>query len=318
MSQLDSSTSTNANLSLSRTDLLAILFIVIVWGTNFIAMKWALLELTPFQTGAARFACAALPWLFFYRFPKSHTRWVIIYGLCQGVLQFGCLFVALKIGMTSSMAAILLQNHVFFTAILAFFLLGERLNRQSILGLCLAAIGLGIFIAHLLGAEPLSGASKITLAGFICTVCAAAFWGTSNIIVRLSKSVGTGYDPFAFLIWSCTVAVLPLLALSFIFDPVTSHAAWFNISLRTFLCIIFLGWFATAAAYGLWTKLLQKYPANRVAPFSLAVPPVGISAGMFFLGEQIQTLQWLGIAFLLAAVACVMFGDKLKFLASKP
>ena len=46
---------------LSGRDLAAALAIVFIWGLNFVAMKYALHDFTPFQLGAARFAFAALP-----------------------------------------------------------------------------------------------------------------------------------------------------------------------------------------------------------------------------------------------------------------
>ena len=71
------------------------------------------------------------------------------------------------------------------------------------------------------------------------------------------------------------------------------------------------GWVATSLAYGLWTGLLKKFPASRVAPFSLGVPVIGVIAGIFLLGEQVAPLQWAGAALVLCALACVLFGDRL-------
>jgi O-acetylserine/cysteine efflux transporter len=64
----------------------------------------------------------------------------------------------------------------------------------------------------------------------------------------------------------------------------------------------------------MWTNLLKRHPANRVAPFSLGVPVVGLAAGMLWLGESITAWQWAGIALVVMALACVMFGD--RFLVS--
>ena len=57
-----------------------------------------------------------------------------------------------------------------------------------------------------------------------------------------------------------------------------------------------IGWVATIAAYAMWTHLLKRHPANRVAPFSLGVPVVGLTAGVLVLGETITSWQWAGIA----------------------
>ena len=72
----------------------------------------------------------------------------------------------------------------------------------------------------------------------------------------------------------------------------------------------YLGWVATIAAYGMWTGLLKRHPANRVAPFSLGVPVVGLAAGMLLLGESITAWQWAGIALVVMALGWVMFGGR--------
>ena len=77
------------------------------------------------------------------------------------------------------------------------------------------------------------------------------------------------------------------------------------------LALAFLGWMATDLAYGLWTRLLKRFPANRVAPFSLAVPVVGITAGMLLLNESVTSWQWLGIALVVSALLTVMLGPRI-------
>jgi O-acetylserine/cysteine efflux transporter len=40
------------------------------------------------------------------------------------------------------------------------------------------------------------------------------------------------------------------------------------------------------------------------------VPVVGIASGMLMLGDTIGNWQWAGIAFIVAALACTMFGGR--------
>ena len=82
-------------------DYLAALGVIVIWGTNFVAMKFGLQDFTPFQLGAGRYLAATLPLLFVLRRPALPLRWLVMYGLCQGLGQFGLVFVALKVGMTA-------------------------------------------------------------------------------------------------------------------------------------------------------------------------------------------------------------------------
>ena len=70
---------------LSRHDLAAALGVIVIWGLNFVAMKLALQDFTPFELGVARYVFAVLPLVFFIRAPQLHWKWVVLYGLFQGV-----------------------------------------------------------------------------------------------------------------------------------------------------------------------------------------------------------------------------------------
>ena len=67
---------------------------------------------------------------------------------------------------------------------------------------------------------------------------------------------------------------------------------------------------ATILGYAMWTRLLKRHPVNRVAPFSLGVPVVGISAGMLLLGDVVTGWQWAGIALIVLSLMCTMFGGR--------
>ena len=290
---------------LSGRDLVAALAIVVIWGVNFIAMKFALLDLTPFQMGAARYLFAALPLLLLVKRPGLHWKWVLLYGLFQGVGQFGLLFSALKVGMTAALASVLMQTQVFFTALFGFVLLNERVGRPLQAGLLLAALGLGCFAMNYVAPGAASGT---TVWGFVLSLCAAAMWAASNIVARKAQQAGGQFDPLAFVVWSAVAPIVPFMLLSWWFDPAATRWRWTEASWRTWGSVAFLGWVATVAAYGMWTGLLKRHPANRVAPFSLGVPVVGITAGMLVLGEAVTPWQWAGVVLVVAALVCVLLG----------
>lgn len=106
------------------------------------------------------------------------------------------------------------------------------------------------------------------------------------------------------------MAIVPFAALSWWFDAPQAHANWSSASWQGWAALAVLGWVATTLAYGVWTGLLKRFPASRVAPFSLAVPLVGMAAGMGLLHEAIAPLQWVGALFVLCALACVLFGHR--------
>ena len=289
---------------LSGADLLAALVVVVVWGTNFVAMKIGLRELTPFQMGAGRYLFALLPLALLVRPPALPWKWILLYGACQGVGQFGLLFLSLRAGMSASLASVLLQTQVFFTALLGVALLREHVGPALKCGMALAAIGLGCFGVNFF----VNGAGEVNLPGLSLCLGAAAMWAASNIVVRLAQRTAPGFDVLGFMVWSSVVPILPFCLLSYNVDPASAQARLTHLSWHTWAAVAYLGWLATILGYALWTGLLKRHPANRIAPFSLGVPVVGISAGMLLLGDRITEWQWAGIGFIVLSLAMVVLG----------
>ena len=141
----------------------------------------------------------------------------------------------------------------------------------------------------------------------------AGFIG-SNIIARLAQRAAPGYDPMAFVVWSCPGPMVAFAVLVAITEPGAARwlqpESWRAVSGLAWASVAYLGWAATIIAYSLWTRLLTRHPANRVAPFSLGVPVVGLAAGLLVLGEVVTGWQWAGTAFVVAALVCVVLGGR--------
>lgn len=291
---------------LSRKDYFCALAVVVIWGTNFVAMKVGMRGLSPMLLGALRFALAAFPLILFVRAPRLPWRWVAAYGLVQGLGQFGLLFTALKFGMPAGMASLVIQTQAFFTLLLAAPILHERAQRHHWIGLGVAALGLAV-IAGGRGEGP----GQMTMAGFVLTLGGAFMWAVSNIIVRLASRKSPGYDPFAFIAWSSAAPVLPFLLLAMLVDgwqPVVGMIM--NIGWGEILSVLYLAVLATLVAYTLWTQLLTRHAAAKIAPFSLLVPVVGLWAASVAFGERLETLQWVGVACVLAGLLFNQLGGR--------
>lgn len=293
------------NPGLSRGDLLAALTVVIIWGLNFVVMKVALAAVSPMMLGALRFAMASLPLLWIVSRPRASWRFIVSYGLLQGLGQFGLLFTALHFGMPSGLASTVLQAQVLFTVLLAVPVLGERTRIHHGVGLLMAAAGLA-----LIAASHGSGPHDMTLLGFVLTLAAALSWAGSNLLVRLMGRSATPVDPLHFIVWSSAVSVLPFLAIATALDGV--DASWRSLAsmgAREWGAVGYLSLLATLVGYSLWMRLLQRHPAGRIAPFSLLVPVVGLWAGSFFLSERLTHAQWAGVACVLAGLLVNQFGS---------
>lgn len=281
-------------------DVLLALVVIAVWGLNFVVIKIGLEGVPPLLLGALRFLLVLFPAIFFIPRPRLPWRWLLAYGMTISLGQFAFLFYAMSAGMPAGLASLVLQAQAFFTLLFAVPLLGERVRAGQLLGLLVAAAGL-----TLIG---LRSGPGMTLAGFALTLCAASMWALGNIVTRRIGKV----DILGLVVWGALVPPLPFLALSLWLEgPATLERAMLGLDLQSLLAIVYLAFAATMLGYGLWGRLLSRYPASQVAPFSLLVPVVGLSASALLLGERLDIQQGAGVGLVLAGLLVNLYGARL-------
>ncbi|MEE1920705.1 EamA family transporter [Pseudomonas sp. 148P] len=282
-------------------DLLLALVVIVAWGLNFVVIKVGLDGLPPMLLGALRFILVAIPAVFFIRRPQLPWRWLIAYGSTISLGQFAFLFEAMHNGMPPGLASLVLQSQAFFTMIFAAVFLGERLRAASVLGLLVAAGGLA-----LIGSE---NDSHVPLFALLLTLCGGACWAMGNIITRRFGKI----DLVALVIWGALIPPLPFLALSWYLEgPELIESSLRNIGLNSILSLIYLAAIATMLGYGLWSRLLSRYPAGKVAPFSLLVPVVGLTSSAWLLDERLSAIQCWGGLLVMVGLLINVFGPRLR------
>ena len=291
------------SLPMRPKDLALALLVILVWGVNFAVIKVGVVGIPPLLLGALRFMLAAFPALLFFKAPKVPLRLYLAFGLTMSVGQFAFLFSAIHVGMPSGLASLVLQSQSFFTLVLTALWLRERWQGNQLAGLLLAAGGL-VLIGSAHGAS-------MPLLGFLLTVAAAAMWACGNIVSRAVGRHGP-MNQLAFVVWASLVPPLPLLALSWwIEGPAAISTALQGFDLASFASVAYLAWAATLFGYGVWTFLLSRYPINRVAPFTLLVPLVGLTTGWLAFGETLQRVHFIGGALLMVGLFVNLFGAPL-------
>lgn len=285
---------------MSGRDLLLALVVIVAWGMNFVVIKVGLDGLPPMLLGALRFALVAFPAILLIRRPRLPWRWLLAYGATISLGQFAFLFEAMHHGMPPGLASLVLQSQAFFTLFFAAIFLGERLRAASVMGLVVAAAGLALIGLESDAATPLFAV--------ILTLCGAAMWAMGNIITRRFGNI----DLVALVIWGALIPPLPFLALSWWLEgPAVIEQSLRTISVNSLLALVYLSFVATMLGYSLWGRLLSRYPAGKVAPFSLLVPVVGISSSAWLLDERMSPLQMCGGALVMVGLLINVFGPRL-------
>ncbi|QIS08249.1 EamA family transporter [Nocardia arthritidis] len=276
---------------MSNRDRLLGLTVVVLWGLNFLAIHIGLDHFPPFFFAGLRFAVVGIPALLFIPRPNVRMRWILLYGIGFGVLQFAFLFTAMRVGMPTGLASLVLQSSAPFTVLLGAVFLRERLRPIQLAGIAIAVTGMAVIAWDRL--------EHATLLPVLLTLAGGFGWAIGNIGARQAGAESPDLNPLHLTLWITAVPALPLFAISaFAEGPATglralgdsfSAAGWPALAALAYIVVL-----ATICGSGLWTYLMSRYPAGTVAPFSLLVPVVGIAAAWAFLGEVPTVLSLLG------------------------
>lgn len=279
------------------------LVVILVWGVNFAVIKVGLVGVPPLLLAGLRFVLAAFPALLFLKPPKVPLRLYIAFGLTMSVGQFAFLFTAIHVGMPSGLASLVLQSQSFFTLALTALWFKEKWQANQLIGLLLAAGGL-LLIGSAHGAS-------MPLMGFLLTVAAAVMWACGNLVSRAVGRHGP-MNQLAFVVWASLVPPIPLFTLSVVLEgPGALTSAWQNFGLSNLAALAYIAWAATLFGYSVWNFLMSRYPVNRIAPFTLLVPLVGLTTGWLAFGESLQPVHFLGGALLMLGLVVNLFGAAL-------
>ena len=211
----------------------------------------------------------------------------------------------MRVGMPAGLASVVHQSQVFFTLILSVLILQQRTQLTQWLGLAFAVLGLGL-MAYGRG----TGLGHMTGMGLMLNLLGALSWAGGNIVVSAMRKAGHTPDALGLVVWSSVVPIVPFALLSWWFER-GMYPQWYEVTWHSAVSVLYLAWVATLLGYALWSRLLGLYEPNRVAPFSLLVPVVGLLTAWVVLGEQLNVWQWWGSLALMLGLVVNLFGARL-------
>jgi O-acetylserine/cysteine efflux transporter len=280
------------------------LAVMVVWGSNFVVIRWGLEEFPPLAFAGLRFFFSAVPALFFLKLPATPWRYLAAYGVLLGAGQFGLLFIAMNGHISPGLASLIIQMQVIFTIVLSVLLFHERVPATAIAGTTLAVAGLATVGAHF--------DATITPLGLTLILLAAFCWGCANLCVKMAARRGP-FNMLAFIVWSSVFAVPPLLALSLVFEgPTAIELALRNATVGGWLAVAWQATGNTLFCFAAWSWLLAKYDAATATPFALLVPVFGMAASAAILGEPMPPWKLLAGAMVLGGIAIITLAPLLR------
>jgi drug/metabolite transporter (DMT)-like permease len=290
----------------SPADLL-LLLVVLVWGTDFSVLKWALAAMHPHVANALRFVVSAgvlgavygvrcwqrgTPFL-----GPLRTHWQAVIPL--GLLGFGAHQAAFVVGLnhtTAGSAALIMATNPLWTAVLGWAAGTERLGRGAWGGLLVALTGAGFVIAA--GSADVAVGSG-TLFGNGVMLVAAMLWGSYT---ALAKQLVDRASILAITFFGVLAALPVLLAVGAVYEPTVS---WGAVDGWAWGSLLFSGGLAVGLMFVLWNQAVRRVGSSNTAVYYYLVPFVALIAGAVLLGEPITILQVVGGGLIIGGLVLV-------------
>jgi drug/metabolite transporter (DMT)-like permease len=253
-----------------------------IWGLGQVATKVGNTGISPIWQAALRSIGAALllvGWIAWRRIPLGRRSETLLPGTVVGVL-FGLEFTFLFVGLvytTAVRAVLMLYSAPFFVALGAhFFVPGDQLSRNRLIGLAAAFAGLVLAFA-----DRLTLPDAQTLTGDLLCLAAAAMWGATTVVIKTTSLRRA--PPEATLLYQLAISAPLMVVLSLAFG----EPGVFAPTPLVWTALLFQTVVIACASYLAWFWLVSRYRATTLHAFTFLTPLFGVMAGGMLLGEPV-------------------------------
>ncbi len=278
------------NRSASLSVYAALVALSLIWGYTWVTIKIATGDANPYAVAGLRLAIAtAVLFAVLAGMRRSLRPTPFVPTLILGLLQTTGWTVFQTLAVSTGGAgktAVLGYTMPFWTALLAWPFLGERITGLRWIALGLAAAGLGFVVAPL---------DARTWTGDALAVIAGISWGASAVWAKRLRA-RHDVELLSLTVWQMIWGTIPLLALMVVFPGPIRWSSGFVAALA-FMSLGggALGWF-------LWMFILSRLPAGVAGIASLATPVVGVLAAAVQLHEIPSPSELTGMVLIVVAL----------------
>ena len=283
---------------MSGRNVAELLLLAALWGASFLLMRLAAGDFSAVALVFVRVAGAAvllLPLLWLRNGVgalRQHWRPILVLGLLNSALPF-VLFVVAAHVLTAGLMAIFNATTPIWGALIAWWWLGEKLDRSRVLGLLIGMAGV-VFLAG--GkADFKAGAAGISPAlGLLACVLATLLYA---LAANYSRRRLADLPPLVAATGSQLAAALVLAVPAWLWWPTTapSAQAWASAGVLALAC--------TALAYLLYFRLIAQVGPAKAMAVTFLIPAFAMLWGWLFLSERPSTAMLVGCAVILVGTA---------------
>jgi drug/metabolite transporter (DMT)-like permease len=287
---------------------LAFAVIYIVWGTTFLAIRFALESIPPFMMAGLRFTVAGVllfAWVYFrnpVKIKPAHLKLPAITGLLMIFIGHGSLAWAEQF-ITSGFAALLCSVIPVWMVLISW--MQSRANKPDKLTVAGIILGItGVALLTVTGDDfsiSTTVGSGMIILNILPLLLSGLIWSYASIKSRkFSKELP--------LLYSVSVQILSggtALLLLGIFRGEASELSASTISFISLASMVYLVLFGTILAYSSYVWLLKASTPSKVGTYAFFNPLIAVFLGWLTIDEPITTVMIIGAAGILISVLLI-------------
>ena len=279
-------------------DTLIACLVPIFLGFGFVIAKPAFESFPPILLMGLRFMFAASILIWWFPIPKGYLKKIFAASFIANTLQYSITYSGLNL-IDASAAVLLVQTEVPFGLIFAYFILKEKPTLRAIIGIGFAFIGVYV----LTGSPNLDG----KFIGIALTILGSATWALGQVVVKpLSKKI----NPLALVAWLALFSGPILIFFSEIIDGNTINYLT-TAKFEHWIIAIYIGFIMQPITYGCFYYVLKNNPLYKVLPIvTMGIPPTGLLAAIFLLGEKPTQELFIGGTIIIFGVIMILYKNK--------
>ncbi len=279
----------------------------ICWGLSWTAMRVALDEVSPWGMRLIGYSIGSATLLILLRAQgrslavAGGKNWLHILVVAMFLaVGFGVAGTFAQLMANTSRVIIVNYSMPVWGSLMAYFVLRERINARSALGLALCVAGLAVLI------YPVAEKSLREPIGLLLALVCALCWGAGTVYMKWARIKG---DLLAITFWQVMVGVAVFAIFYLIFEgaPKFEPLQW-----RTWGGLLFNGILGTGIAYFIWFNIIGRLSTAIASLGSLINPVVGVIGAVIILGDRPTVPDMIGFALIFSAAACVLIPQRDK------
>ncbi len=287
--------------------------VYLIWGSTYLAIKYAIISIPTFLLGGIRFTIAGALMLLWGRISPNYERPKLVHWRTSAIVGFLLLtignggVVIAEHHISSGMTALMVATLPFWVILIGWiFMRTGRPNIRTLAGLVIGFVGVMLLISG--GKSAGDPTSSGTVIGFIAVTVSTVGWAIGSLYGIKAPSVRSPIVAAGMQMLCGGVFLL-------IAGTVMGEWSAFDVTTVTtesWLALAYLIFFGAIVAYTAYSWLVKNVSPTALSTYAYVNPAIAVLLGWAIAGEDLSGTMLIGAAIVVGSIALTTIKKRTK------